>query len=89
MSTQVLDIPSQRPATRGSLTSAEAYPLAMALLVDLSKVVGDREGIQEAITHVLDEHPHDWPVIVASALGWCFAEHTRIDPDHPTTGATT
>ena len=71
------------------LTPAEAYPHAMSLLVDLGTVVGDKAGIQAAIDRVLDDHPQDWGLVLAAALGWTFAEHTRLDPAHrPAQGAT-
>lgn len=71
-------------ASTPPLTPEEAKPHAMDLLIDLGDVIGDKPGIQAAINQTVDEHPHDWPLVLASALGWLFAEHTRPDPEIPT-----
>lgn len=77
-----------RKARRPGMTPDEAKPHAMALLIELGDAIGDKPAIQAAIARTLARHPDNGPRIILSALAWCFAEHTRLDPDHtpPTTG---
>ena len=69
--------------THRPLTAEQAYPPAMALLIELGDAIGDRDGIRAALDALFDEHPHDWPRIAVSALAWTFAAHARLDPNPP------
>lgn len=76
--------------TRPRIDPRQAHEAGRDLLADLATVIGDRAGIQAAIDRTVDEHPHDWPVVVVSALAWTFADHCRLDPDWtPTEGRNT
>jgi hypothetical protein len=68
---------------RSTMTPEQAKPHATALLINLGEAIGDKAAIQAAITQAVDKHPHDWPLVLASALAYTFAEHTRLDPDAP------
>lgn len=62
-------------------TAEDAHAPAMRLLHDLGQVIGDRDGITDALLRTIDEHPRDHQHIILSALAWTFAEHARLDPE--------
>lgn len=71
-------------STEQKMTPAQAKPHAMQLLINLGDAIGDKAAITDVLERTVTEHPDDWPLVVLSAIGWCFAEHTRLDPDHLT-----
>lgn len=67
--------------TRTPMTPRQAHPHALELLTALHHSIGDKNAIQAAITRTTEQHPHNWPLIVASALGHAYADHARPDPN--------